>query len=80
MEADLTFEQLYVDLISAQSEILPEQYFTLAEFRTDTGFSDWIAKDRLRKSVETGKLKSRLATINGRHLRIWWFVEQTAAE
>ena len=73
MDTELTFEQLYADLIAAQAETLPEQYFTLADFRTDTGFSMWVAKDRLKKLVENGKLRTKCANVDGTYTRIWWF-------
>ena len=73
MEAELTFEQLYSDLIAAHTETLPEQYFTLSEFRADAGLSMWVAKDRLKKRVASGELSTKLAAVDGCHLRIWWF-------
>ena len=74
MEAELTFEQLYADLGAAHSETLPEQYFTIAQFGRDTGLSRYLANKRLEGYVEEGKMATRLAAVNGRSMRIWWFI------
>ena len=74
METELTFEQLYTDLVAAHSETLPEKYFTLAQFINDTGLSRYRSGVKLNEYVKSGKMATRLAAVNGRSLRIWWFV------
>ena len=75
MDTELTFEQLYADLITAHTETLPEKYFTLAQFRIDAGLTAWMAKDRLDKRVKSGELQTKCATIDGSYSRIWWFAK-----
>ena len=74
METELTFEQLYSDLVAAHTETLPERYFTLGQFRNDTGLSYWLARKKLAAYVESGKIETRTATVNGHNVRIWWFI------
>jgi len=71
----LTFGQLYADLVAACTQELPADYFTLRQFRADTGTSERVALKELGRLVECGKLETMLATIDGRQLRIWWFTE-----
>ena len=71
---ELTFEQLYADLVAAHTETIPERYFTLAQFRKDTGLSIWMANRRLAGRVDSGELGTQLADVNGRSMRIWWFL------
>lgn len=73
MAAELSFAELYADLVAAHTEILPEHYVTLVQFRRDTGLTARVAATRLNDAVEAGRMCTRLATINGRRVRIWWF-------
>ena len=70
----MTFEQLYADLVAAHTDAMPERYFTLSQFRADTGLSIWVANKRLAAMVDNGELGTRPADVNGRSMRIWWFV------
>jgi len=70
---ELTFADLYADLVVAQSARLPEGYFTLSKFCNDTGLTPWVAKKRLGTLTESGALDTRLACVDGNHQRIWWF-------
>jgi hypothetical protein len=69
----LTFEELYADLVAANTETLPDDYITLAKFRRDTGLTERIATKRLTERVEAGQMQTRLALVDGRRVRIWWF-------
>jgi len=71
---ELTFDQLYADLVAASSETMPERYFTLTQFCTDTGLKTWAAKKRLAEYVENGKMATRPAVVNGHRMLIWWFL------
>ncbi len=73
METGLSFEELYRDLVAAHTETLPEHYITLAQFCKDTGLTERVATRRLNDGVEAGKMQSRLALVEGRWIRIWWF-------
>lgn len=73
MADGLSFDELYADLVAANTETLPEQYITLAQFRVDAGLTERVATKRLNDLVETGELNTRLASVDGRRVRIWWF-------
>ena len=73
MAPELSFDELYADLVAAHTETLPEHYVTLAQFRRDTGLTERVATTRLMAAVEAGTMHSRLASIAGRRVRIWWF-------
>ena len=73
MDKELTYTDLYADLVRAQSESLPENYFTLSKFCSDTKLSGWMARKRLVDLVDSGTLSTKLARIDGNSRRIWWF-------
>jgi len=73
----LSFDELYADLVAANTETLPDDYFTLAQFCADAGMTERVATKRLNDLVETGELNTRLASADGRRVRIWWFTEMT---
>lgn len=75
MEAELTFDDLYADLVAAHTETLPPSYFTLAQFCDDAGLTERVGGNRLKALVDAGKLGTRLASVDGRRVRIWWFAE-----
>ena len=71
----LSFEQLYEDLVDAMANVLPNEYFTLARFKEDTGMSDATARRHLNTQVESGELETMLANVDGCQQRIYWFTE-----
>jgi len=73
MENKLTYAELYEDLVSAHTTVLPEKYFTLKQFCGDTGLPVWTARRLLEKRVVNGELDTMQATLNGRKQMIWWF-------
>ena len=75
MDTELTFEELYNDLITASREELPDKYFTMKQFCADTEFSTWVARKHLEEQVDNGKLGTKTANVNGNYTRIWWFVD-----
>jgi hypothetical protein len=75
VEAELTFDDLYADLVAANTETLPDRYITLAQFREDAGLTERVATKRLQDRVKAGELDTRIAVVDGRRVRIWWFAE-----
>lgn len=75
MEASLSFDDLYADLVAANTETLPESYFTLAQFCADAELTERVGGKRLARLVDEGRLGTRLASVDGRRVRIWWFAE-----
>jgi hypothetical protein len=73
----LSFDDLYADLVAANTETLPDDYITLAKFRHDTGLTERVATKRLTEQVEAGAMQTRLALVDGRRVRIWWFARDT---
>ena len=78
MERELTYTDLYADLIKAQTISLPENYFTLSQFCKDTGLTGWIARKALTTRVESGELDTMCTGIDGHYQRIWWFSENAS--
>jgi response regulator of citrate/malate metabolism len=72
---ELTYSQLYADLIAASSNTLPDNHFTVRQFAQDAGLSDWTARDRLRKLVREKKLNSRRVNVDGNSIMAYWFNE-----
>ncbi len=70
---ELTFEQLYSDLIDASSSVLPEDYFTSRQFAEDAELSDWSARDKLRALVKSGVLSAKRVNINNKSVLAYWF-------
>jgi len=75
METELTFEQLYEDLVSASTTNVPDKFFTIKQFMSDTGLSYWLGRKKLSEMVASGKLKTTTATVDGNYTRVWWFDE-----
>lgn len=76
-ETELTFAQLYADLVEASKQTLPENYFTLKDFVADSGLKPIRAQRILAEQVDAGKLQRReKVVINGHAQTIYWFAEK----
>jgi len=76
METELTFEQLYEDLVSASTTNVPDKFFTIKQFMSDTGLSYWLSRKRLLKMVDDGELETMKSIVDGNSVRIWWFSDE----
>jgi hypothetical protein len=73
---DLTFAQMFDDLTAAaRQRPLPAEYFTLAQFCDRSGLKDRAARQYLQTEVDAGKLRTDIYNLDGRRVRLWWFVE-----
>ena len=79
METDdpLTYDELYADLCAADTQSLPEQFFTIKQHAKKIGMGRQAAERRLAKRLEAGELETKMALLNGRHTRIYWFRDVT---
>lgn len=75
---DLTFDQLYSDLVEAERlKAPPDDSFTAAQFAESSGLAETTAMRRLKKLVTEGNLESGIF-IDGRERRFFWFVDAAA--
>lgn len=63
----------YRDLVKACKRDIPEGAFTRQQFRKDTGMTETTSWRLLNEMVEAGVLESRLATVEGKSRRLYWF-------
>ena len=68
----LTFNEFYADLVSALSDNLPDDFFTLQQFMEDANLTEMTARRRLRARVDSGELGTKLATVDGYERRCFW--------
>ena len=75
METDnnLTWKELYADLVAANTHTLPEHYFTGKQYAEDIGLSRGVADRLLARKVSDGVLECKRALIDGHHQHIYWF-------
>ena len=73
MADELTFEELFADLVEASTRTLPEQYFTVREFADRTGKPTRTALRELVAMAEEGRLEMQLAVLDGHQARVFWF-------
>ena len=78
MDTELTFEELYADLVAASTNVLPEHYFTVQQFAQDTGMPKRTALEKLKKRAESGELESLKVLIDGHQTWIFWFPESSS--
>jgi len=75
VETDLTYAELYADLVESSTRTLPEQYFTIVQFAQDIGKGRQAAARELAEKVKDGSLLTKLAFVDGYHTHIYWFPE-----
>ena len=75
MEADLTFAELYRDLVAATREGLtpPPESFGAQEFAKDSGLHPRTALDLLKRKQEVGELCGGKFAIDGNKTWRFWF-------
>ena len=72
--ADLTFAQLFADLVEAAAEEpLPAEFFTRREFAQRANLDYQRAAKRLRELVAAGELLEREAVVDGKRQFVYWF-------
>ena len=74
-DGDLTYDELLADLVRAETQTLPDRFFTLKEFAEKVGRSVRAATRILRERVDAGELASDLRIVNEARTRIYWFPE-----
>ena len=74
MADELTFEEMYADLVEASTRALPPNYFSTQRYAEDTGMPERSARRELLALVEARKLETKLAVVDGHKARVYWFV------
>lgn len=69
------FKTWYGDLVDNLSDTLPDRFFTLRQFMTDSGLTEMTAARRLRQRVDAGELGTKLATVDGHEQRCYWPID-----
>ena len=75
METDnnLTWKELYADLVAANTQTLPENYFSCRQYAEDVKMSVGAAGRILARLVEAGTLETKKVLVDGHHQHIYWF-------
>lgn len=70
---DLTFEELFEDLVNAEKTNLPDRYFTPKEYAEETGLSYSVALRRLKAMRDNDEIEGKKAIIGGYEGWAFWF-------
>jgi len=74
VDTDLSFEQLYSDLVEAAAQSAPpERSFGAAQFAEDSGITHKQALDRLRALQARGSIEGDKFVIDGSRQWRFWF-------